>query len=200
MNLLLLVLQAALALAVPSDLLLERAPCKADNCARAVTGTAVIPGKPNPTARREDCSSFMTTTVFTDGAGATVSARTALATVPSYASPCTTGSPQLAYASACSCWGVTPTIIAVPAPTPLRCDNWGTYYCSGDAKANGQRCFCLPVEHPGGEYSSMCGLLTRGGTPSCLADGTCAGEGQVCSYGGCYKDVGLENCQGESMW
>jgi hypothetical protein len=39
---------------------LERAACNADNCARAVTGTAA---KPSLTIRQSDCSKFMTTIV-----------------------------------------------------------------------------------------------------------------------------------------
>ena len=33
--------------------------CIADNCARAVTGTATLPGKPGVTARLADYSSFL---------------------------------------------------------------------------------------------------------------------------------------------
>ena len=39
----------------------ERAACNADNCARAVTGTAG--SNPNQSSRLADCSSFMRVTV-----------------------------------------------------------------------------------------------------------------------------------------
>src|SRR5271168_1948420 len=87
--------------------------CAADNCARAVTGTAATPAI---TQRQSDCASFQATPS---------------ATVPSYASACSglsfliystqfsilsskTGSVR--YSSACSCFGY--TAIATTTPTP----------------------------------------------------------------------------------
>lgn len=69
---------------------LKRAHCKADNCARAVTGT--VHGATRVTAARSDCSSFAAQTVQS------------LQVVPTYASAC---SGSIRYASACSCWGIT---------------------------------------------------------------------------------------------
>ena len=89
--------------------------CAADNCARAVTGTAATPAI---TQRQSDCASFQATPS---------------ATVPSYASACSglsfliysmqfstlsskTGSVR--YSSACSCFGYTATTTTTSAPKP----------------------------------------------------------------------------------
>ena len=70
--------------------------CAADNCARAVTGTATLPNRPDATSRAADCSVFVQNTA---------------GPVPTYASAC---SGAVRYSSACSCFGITST----PTPTP----------------------------------------------------------------------------------
>ncbi|OHF04461.1 hypothetical protein CORC01_00313 [Colletotrichum orchidophilum] len=123
--------------------LINAQACNANNCARVVTGTrAGI--TPDVTSRRADCSSYMrttvipdtftstiTTTVYTDVIPRTSSSfsqstslppsptrvpETKLPTaVPSYATQSCTSAQ--AYSSACSCWGITPAVTTLPAPT-----------------------------------------------------------------------------------
>jgi hypothetical protein len=96
--------------------------CVANNCARAVTGT--FAGKePSLTSRRSDCSSFQITTVYTDEFFGTVASSSVPTNVPTYASACSTGSPQSAYASACSCWGITATATTSTASFNPSCTN-----------------------------------------------------------------------------
>lgn len=86
------------------------ANCKADNCARAVTGTAK--GTAHTVMAKRDCSSFMTHTV-TVYATATAKAKRdgeSIKAIPSYASAC---SGAVRYSSACSCWGVTASISTI---------------------------------------------------------------------------------------
>ncbi|OAL40155.1 hypothetical protein AYO20_00575 [Fonsecaea nubica] len=72
----------------------ERGVCGADNCARAVTGTA---GQPPLATRQADCSAFFSPAPTP--------------TVPTYASACSGAS---RYSSACSCLGITaPTYTCV---------------------------------------------------------------------------------------
>ncbi|KIW78127.1 hypothetical protein Z517_07960 [Fonsecaea pedrosoi CBS 271.37] len=72
----------------------ERGVCAADNCARAVTGTA---GQPPLATRQADCSAFFSPAPTP--------------TVPAYASACSGAS---RYSSACSCLGITaPTYTCV---------------------------------------------------------------------------------------
>lgn len=79
--------------------------CNANNCARAVTGTR--PGKMPPVASRmADCSSFLEATVYTDATGGIITTEFPTA-VPTYASSCNHPvNSEVAYASACSCWGI----------------------------------------------------------------------------------------------
>ncbi|KIY01493.1 uncharacterized protein Z520_03045 [Fonsecaea multimorphosa CBS 102226] len=74
----------------------ERGVCAADNCARAVTGSA---GQPALATRHADCSAFFSPVPTP--------------TVPTYASAC---SGAARYSSACSCLGITaPTYTCVSA-------------------------------------------------------------------------------------
>ncbi|KAK8084419.1 hypothetical protein PG997_005690 [Apiospora hydei] len=113
--------------------------CNADNCARAVTGTRR--GPESMSSFRQDCTSFMSTTVTPpmstvivtttadscdeeeDVAPQTLLKRvqekraeavTVFPTaVPTYASAC---SGAVRYSSACSCWGVTAAVTTAPTP------------------------------------------------------------------------------------
>ncbi len=111
---LLLALVSASPQAIPA--LLEKRGCNANNCARAVTGTR--PGKlPDVTSRLADCVSFQLTTVYTcDWLGGAVVGGATPTAVPTYASDCTTSSPQSAYASACSCWGIPSCVTTTEVP------------------------------------------------------------------------------------
>ncbi|RDW58342.1 hypothetical protein BP5796_12272 [Coleophoma crateriformis] len=91
---------------------LARRGCTANNCARAVTGTAA---KPALTVRQSDCSSFMRRTVLFPTTTVTQMPQRRQQTiipgsVPSYASACNDVSQ---YSSACSCWGITATTVTV---------------------------------------------------------------------------------------
>ncbi|KAE9365670.1 hypothetical protein N431DRAFT_473709 [Stipitochalara longipes BDJ] len=101
---------------------LVRRGCTANNCARAVTGTAA---KPALTARQSDCSSFMlqsvvlptTTITVTEAANKRRQETIVPSIVPTYASACANPS---AYSSACSCWGITATTVtAQPTATSI---------------------------------------------------------------------------------
>ncbi|KAG5980689.1 hypothetical protein E4U55_003771 [Claviceps digitariae] len=110
--------------------------CGGDNCARQVTGTRK--GLTPLSSRKADCSNFMRTTIVPDATTITVTvtvepdepvsktkrgienrAATEVpnATVPDYASSCKKAGK---YASACSCWGITPTVSTAPVPTETR--------------------------------------------------------------------------------
>lgn len=102
--------------------------CHNDNCARALTGTALY-GPTHVTQARSDCSSLLRTTITP--APSTVLVTTTLVSnytainlvrrqyyspsfsLPAYASPC---SNYASYAHECSCIGVTPTTITASAP------------------------------------------------------------------------------------
>ena len=93
--------------------------CNADNCARAVTGSAAQPAL---SVRSSDCASFLAVTVTPPAVTVTSAAAAAVVTpadatssaVPTYASAC---SGAVRYSSACSCLGVTGTTTTVAAPT-----------------------------------------------------------------------------------
>ncbi|KAK7942503.1 uncharacterized protein PG986_011616 [Apiospora aurea] len=114
--------------------------CNADNCARAVTGTRR--GPESMSSFRQDCTSFLSTTVTPpmstvivtttadscdeeeDVAPQTLLKRvqekraegavTVVPTaVPAYASAC---SGAARYSSTCSCWGVTAAVTTAPTP------------------------------------------------------------------------------------
>ncbi|KAK3371178.1 hypothetical protein B0T24DRAFT_306605 [Lasiosphaeria ovina] len=110
---------------------LDRRECAGNNCNRAISGTR--PGISPASVRSADCKSFLltvvtpsptTTTVTVDEAGATplkrdliLEARQVTQTasvLPTYASAC---SSPAAYASACSCFGVTGSVSTAPTPT-----------------------------------------------------------------------------------
>lgn len=80
------------------------AKCKADNCARAVTGTAK--GTAHTVMAKRDCSSFMTqtVTVYTTATAKAKRDVESIKALPTYASAC---SGAVRYSSACSCWGLT---------------------------------------------------------------------------------------------
>jgi hypothetical protein len=104
------------------------AMCNHDNCARAVTG--IKQGSIHQAVASSDCSNFLQTTV-TAPASMTVVTVTPIvnttitfelaklqptATIPDYASDC---KGSAAYSSACSCLGVTATIITAPASVSM---------------------------------------------------------------------------------
>ena len=110
---------------------IEKRECAGNNCNRAITGTR--DGLPAVSLRSAHCSSFQATTVTppattvtvtVEAEGTLVAKRDAAleirqATVipsalPTYASAC---SSPAAYASACSCWGITATVTTAPTPT-----------------------------------------------------------------------------------
>ncbi|RDW85974.1 hypothetical protein BP5796_04299 [Coleophoma crateriformis] len=124
-----------------ANTVIPRAACNADNCLRAVTGTAGVNNKPVLTLRQADCSSFLAATVtpgistITVTATATVTSGpqrravdshgneigemekrvvTAAAAVPTYASACSGG---VRYSSACSCFGITAYTVTAAAPS-----------------------------------------------------------------------------------
>jgi hypothetical protein len=98
MQLLSFVIPLALASGALSHVLARTAvsTCAADDCARAVTGTAAAPAI---TQRQSDCASFQATPS---------------PAVPTYASAC---SGSVRYSSACSCLGYTGTTTPTPTPT-----------------------------------------------------------------------------------
>jgi hypothetical protein len=132
--------------------------CNANNCARAVTGTRE--GKvPAVTSRQADCSSFMKATAYTyaNGATATVISPTA---VPAYASPCSSPVNSVtAYASACSCWGITATTTKVSTAAPA------CTVSPGDAVGNPKPAFPCA-----GGYEGLCYCAAdTAGKPFCDA-------------------------------
>ncbi|CAD0109425.1 unnamed protein product [Aureobasidium uvarum] len=134
---------------------IARPACNADNCARAVTGTAAQPAL---SVRQSGCSSYQTattypaaetvtyynyyfgdSTVFPAGPTETLVQQTM---VPAYASkPC--GSAASRYASACSCAGITATTVTAAvetvkvytsAPDPSsECHSGDRQGCAGEA-------------------------------------------------------------------
>ncbi|RDW74839.1 hypothetical protein BP6252_05981 [Coleophoma cylindrospora] len=127
-----------------ANAVLPRAACNADNCLRAVTGTAGVNNKPALTARQADCSAFLVATVTPDTSTITVTATAtvtsspqrravdshgnevgemekrivtaaaAAAAVPTYASACSGG---VRYSSACSCFGITASTVTAAPPS-----------------------------------------------------------------------------------
>ncbi len=102
------------------------APCYADNCARAVTGTRRGPS--HPVTASIDCVSYFidgtvtppavtvtVTTVFEVEAKRQVASAGPPA-LPAYATPC---EDVYAYFSACSCFGVISAQTVSTAPTPV---------------------------------------------------------------------------------
>jgi len=88
--------------------------CKADNCARAVTGTRN--GFASEATHIADCESFnVVTTHYL--AGVTI----APTATPTYASACSGG---VRYASACSCWGFPVSTITLYADDGGADDAW----------------------------------------------------------------------------
>ncbi|KAF1989639.1 hypothetical protein K402DRAFT_401748 [Aulographum hederae CBS 113979] len=122
---------------VASATLFERRACHADNCARAITGTAIAA---LVSVHQSDCSSFLSATVtpatststitiyVTSPAAAKRSPVAAPAieerdvtvtpsSIPVYASAACHGANSASrYASACSCAGITPTTTTLPTP------------------------------------------------------------------------------------
>ncbi|KAK0610348.1 hypothetical protein B0T17DRAFT_584566 [Bombardia bombarda] len=77
--------------------------CNANDCARAVTGTRQ--GPVFMTRAREDCSSYVLSTVYGHSTTVTVASISAVTskTIPTYATACSSIG---AYVSACSCYGI----------------------------------------------------------------------------------------------
>ncbi|EFX06371.1 hypothetical protein CMQ_6692 [Grosmannia clavigera kw1407] len=110
----------------------EARNCAGNNCNRAITGTRA--GLPATSLRQSDCSSFMLTVVTPSpvfsttwveapangkAKRATTAAVTAAVTstptaLPTYATQCSSAA---AYASACSCWGITAGLSTAAVPT-----------------------------------------------------------------------------------
>ncbi|CAK7230375.1 hypothetical protein SCUCBS95973_007551 [Sporothrix curviconia] len=97
----------------------DKRACNGNNCNRAITGTR--DGLPVSSERQADCTSFLFTVVTPSPLFSTVyiEAATEAVTVipnalPSYATACSSAA---AYASACSCWGLTGTVSTAPTPT-----------------------------------------------------------------------------------
>ena len=109
----------------------EKRECAGNNCNRAITGTR--DGLPPVSLRSADCSSFLRTTVTpapttvtitVEAEGTMAAKRDAVleirqgtfvpSALPAYATHCS-GAP--AYASACSCFGITGTVTTAPTPT-----------------------------------------------------------------------------------
>ncbi|CAK7203265.1 hypothetical protein SEUCBS139899_005996 [Sporothrix eucalyptigena] len=112
-------LAAASGFSANSDNVFDKRNCDGNNCNREITGTRV--GLPASSLRQSDCTSFLFTVVTPSPLFSTVyiSAPTEAVTVipsalPIYATQCSSGA---AYASACSCWGVTGTVSTAPTPT-----------------------------------------------------------------------------------
>ncbi|KAL1900914.1 hypothetical protein Sste5346_001975 [Sporothrix stenoceras] len=123
-----------------NDNIFDKRNCNGNNCNRAITGTRE--GLAASTLREADCTSFLLTTVTPLPVVSTVwlmASSTTLATVaspsiststgsavptdavtvspsvlPSYATEC---SSPAAYASACSCWGITGVVTLAATPT-----------------------------------------------------------------------------------
>ncbi|KAB5585513.1 hypothetical protein GE09DRAFT_1210122 [Coniochaeta sp. 2T2.1] len=114
-----------------ANVALDKRACAGNNCNRAITGTR--DGLSPASVRSADCSSFLLTTVTPDTVTVTVTvdgdeaaptkakrdleyrAATASPSVlPTYA---TAACDAAAYASACSCYGVTGSVTTAPTPT-----------------------------------------------------------------------------------
>ncbi|KAK3946458.1 hypothetical protein QBC46DRAFT_335899 [Diplogelasinospora grovesii] len=110
---------------------LEQRACAGNNCNRAVTGTR--DGLSPASVRSADCASFLLTTVTPAATTVTVTVDDAEPTaakrdfplagrqataspsaIPTYAAVCSSAA---AYASACSCYGVTGSVTTAPVPT-----------------------------------------------------------------------------------
>jgi hypothetical protein len=105
--------------------------CAGNNCNREITGTRN--GLPASSIRMSDCSSFQMTVVTPSPVTMTVTveasdtpssaAKRGLEirqttvipqSLPTYATACSSAAE---YASACSCWGITPTVSTASTPT-----------------------------------------------------------------------------------
>jgi hypothetical protein len=130
---------------------IEERACAKDNCLRAVGGTTR--GSSAVAAARSDCSSFLLSTITLPGHTTTfvsttistvtisgngitqrsnppVSGAESTKTVPIYASSCSGAS---RYSSACSCLGITGSIITV---TPVVCTLISLFLISSDNDMN----------------------------------------------------------------
>jgi len=191
--------------------------CNADNCARAVTGTAAF--KTPVPVRQSDCSSFQlttvtplpsTTTIVTTvtsipphkrDAGALDARQVTVipAAVPTYASAC---SGAVRYKSACSCWGITESVTTAPTPvvtvistvtvTPHQCNNPGPScgtYQPIVSSACGPLGVCLCVTDTDGRAVCVEDISCSGAV-GCTSDANCPGT-QVCWAAGCCTGAGL---------
>jgi hypothetical protein len=86
--------------------------CRADNCARAVTGTRRGPNF--PATARSDCASFLAVTVTAGSEHVSADVAAPTKSIPKYASAC---SGAARYTSACSCYGIKPSTVTI---TPVR--------------------------------------------------------------------------------
>ncbi|KAG6000896.1 hypothetical protein E4U43_001464 [Claviceps pusilla] len=136
----------SLAAAAVAGALEPRKPhCGGDNCARQVTGTRE--GLAPLSSRKADCSNFMRTTIVPDATTITVTVtvepdepvpktkrgiehraatEVPVTAVPTYATSCKKAGK---YASACSCWGITPAITTAPVPTETHTVTVTLDYC-----------------------------------------------------------------------
>ncbi|KAJ9165208.1 hypothetical protein NKR19_g627 [Coniochaeta hoffmannii] len=113
-----------------ANVALEKRACAGNNCNRAITGTR--DGISPASVRSADCSSFLLTTVTPDAVTVTVTVDDEAATTPAKrdleyraatVSPsalptyATAACDAKAYASACSCYGITGSVTTAPVPT-----------------------------------------------------------------------------------
>ncbi|EPE25686.1 hypothetical protein GLAREA_01598 [Glarea lozoyensis ATCC 20868] len=168
--------------------------CNADNCARAVTGTAK--GAAQVASAKADCAAFLATTVTPSATtvfitttitpAPTVIAKRA-ATVPVYASAC---SGTVRYSSACSCFGVVPSTFTAPTPTvtsivtatatPPTCPG-STCDAGIENCQNNENCYCFT----GASTSGFCGAnAICASLKPCATDVECGGS-SICAIGSC---------------
>lgn len=145
----------------------------------------MLPNKPNVTSRRSDCSYFQATTVYTNfdyNPFSTVS-KTA---VPSYVSACSTpGSPQQAFASACSCWSVPAATVTAEVTGP--CVYFTTHSCTESVD---HVCVCPP--DPAGDLMRF----ANDAISSCTEQSQCpAGYYCITPNDGCFEVVDISICQ-----
>ncbi|KAH8838708.1 hypothetical protein MCOR27_003647 [Pyricularia oryzae] len=197
--------------------------CNADNCARAVTGTALV-AKPSIGVRMADCSAAVEVTTTPAAETTTVTATTvtvppaeetgpvvvtkrAISTLPTYASACT----NLArFSSACACWSavstrtveaptptvtitMTATVTETPKPTP-NCDSQ-TCLNYNPATCGNNGCYCFQVD---GKPRSVCSTPVEdncSGRPACNLSSECA-KGEVCITNSCCGSNGVQGKTG----
>lgn len=186
----------------------RRAVCNADNCARAVTGTAGANGAQISSSRvNTDCSSFQRATAYPSASTITITSGSTSTTIspsltattvtpssfPAYVSTACSngGNPSSRFASACSCAGVTKTTttVAIPTvtivvPTPSN-PNRGCNNPYSGSKNTVTTCSGLSVNgqtcycHPDIDGSGYCGLGSFCGA-TCTKDADCPAD-SICS-------------------